>query len=184
MGRFMSPDDDSDQEPGDPQSWNLYAYVRNNPLNRTDPDGHNCIYQDNDSGKITGFSRGDCDNSTEEKANSGNYVPGTVDTSSVSYDSKSQSLNYSYTGYDGSTGVGIVDRLICFNVYPLSSSKAVKDLFVEYDRALARTLGVSIYDPADEDAPGYKVSSVLSVYWWDDSSWDFETGELVSEPRA
>jgi hypothetical protein len=40
MGRFISPDDGSDQDPNNPQSWNLYSYVRNNPLNSTDPDGH------------------------------------------------------------------------------------------------------------------------------------------------
>ncbi|MDQ6652330.1 MAG: polymorphic toxin type 33 domain-containing protein [Acidobacteriota bacterium] len=28
----------------DPQSLNLYTYVRNNPMNRTDPDGHACFF--------------------------------------------------------------------------------------------------------------------------------------------
>jgi RHS repeat-associated protein len=48
MGRFMSPDWSAKEEPipyatmDDPQSLNLYAYVRNNPLARTDPDGHCC----------------------------------------------------------------------------------------------------------------------------------------------
>jgi RHS repeat-associated protein len=43
MGRFMSPDDPfADQHTGDPQSWNLYSYVRNNTLNSTDPDGQKC----------------------------------------------------------------------------------------------------------------------------------------------
>ena len=40
MGRFTSPDDGSDQNPFNPQSWNLYSYGRNNPLIGTDPDGH------------------------------------------------------------------------------------------------------------------------------------------------
>jgi RHS repeat-associated protein len=32
LGRFMSPDDDSAQEPSNPQSWNLYSYVMNRPM--------------------------------------------------------------------------------------------------------------------------------------------------------
>ena len=39
MGRFMSPDSGIDQHPEDPQSWNLYAYGRNNPLVLVDPSG-------------------------------------------------------------------------------------------------------------------------------------------------
>src|SRR3989441_9712519 len=40
MGRFMSPDAFfKDSHVGDPQSWNKYAYVRNNPLRYTDPSG-------------------------------------------------------------------------------------------------------------------------------------------------
>jgi RHS repeat-associated protein len=42
MGRFMSPDPDEESgidNMGDPQMWNGYSYVGNNPLNRTDPSG-------------------------------------------------------------------------------------------------------------------------------------------------
>ena len=39
MGRFMSSDDGEDQDVQDPQSWNLYSYVRNNPVTHTDADG-------------------------------------------------------------------------------------------------------------------------------------------------
>jgi len=39
-GRFMTPDDiGPGQHPEDPQTWNMYSYVRNNPLNLTDPTG-------------------------------------------------------------------------------------------------------------------------------------------------
>lgn len=44
LGRFSSPDAPfADQAQTEPQSWNLYGYVRNNPLNNTDPTGNNCI---------------------------------------------------------------------------------------------------------------------------------------------
>lgn len=39
MGRFMSPDDLGGHLE-DPQTLNLYSYVANNPLSRTDPSGH------------------------------------------------------------------------------------------------------------------------------------------------
>ncbi|HEU5352049.1 MAG TPA: RHS repeat-associated core domain-containing protein, partial [Terracidiphilus sp.] len=48
MGRWLSPDWSAKVEPvpysklTDPQSLNLYAYVGNNPMMRTDPDGHVC----------------------------------------------------------------------------------------------------------------------------------------------
>jgi RHS repeat-associated protein len=41
MGRFLSPDNPKFSEKSDPQSWNLYSYVLNNPLSKTDPTGHN-----------------------------------------------------------------------------------------------------------------------------------------------
>jgi RHS repeat-associated protein len=43
QGRFTSADSPfADQHAEDPQSWNMYAYVRNNPLKNTDPDGRDC----------------------------------------------------------------------------------------------------------------------------------------------
>jgi RHS repeat-associated protein len=44
QGRFSSADEPfADQNPEDPQSWNLYSYVRNNPLRFTDLDGRKCV---------------------------------------------------------------------------------------------------------------------------------------------
>jgi RHS repeat-associated protein len=38
-GRFLSVDPGRDWDMHQPQSWNLYAYARNNPINNTDPTG-------------------------------------------------------------------------------------------------------------------------------------------------
>jgi len=38
LSRFVEPDPVV-PEPGDPQSWNRYSFVRNNPFNRVDPTG-------------------------------------------------------------------------------------------------------------------------------------------------
>ena len=49
-GRFLSPDAPFlDQDGYSPQSWNLYAYVRNNPLSYSDPSGTKCVELDNGS---------------------------------------------------------------------------------------------------------------------------------------
>ncbi len=53
QGRFTSPDKPFiDQFENDPQSWNLYGYVRNNPLTFVDPNGEDCIYTNDFAPKI------------------------------------------------------------------------------------------------------------------------------------
>jgi prolyl-tRNA synthetase len=39
LARFLAVDPGNDTELGDPQSWNKYAYVRNNPIKFLDPNG-------------------------------------------------------------------------------------------------------------------------------------------------
>ena len=51
QGRWTSPDQPfADQHIEDPQSWNMYAYVRNNPLVHVDPNGKACSALNNSSG--------------------------------------------------------------------------------------------------------------------------------------
>jgi RHS repeat-associated protein len=65
QGRFTSPDDFlNDTSAVDPASWNLYAYVRSNPLRYTDPNGEK-VYV----GNVTGADR-------EELLRRANYTYG------------------------------------------------------------------------------------------------------------
>jgi hypothetical protein len=40
MGRFQKPDSNFDSPLSNPQGWNLYSYVKGNPVNFNDPTGH------------------------------------------------------------------------------------------------------------------------------------------------
>ena len=74
MGRFMSPDPGwlLAADPTNPQSWDMYAYVLNNPLTNVDPTGMDCV-TDNGPGTVT-TNAGDCANESEEAANHEYYI--------------------------------------------------------------------------------------------------------------
>jgi RHS repeat-associated protein len=77
-GRWLSPDPYlGSLNPGNPQSFNRYTYVLNNPLNLSDPSGLDCIYGAADStanGTPPKVVRGDCYNDEDN----GFFVDGTV----------------------------------------------------------------------------------------------------------
>ncbi len=74
MGRFLSPDPGgvAFSDPSNPQSWNLYSYVQNNPLVNVDRDGRDCV-KDNGDGTVS-TNTGDCANENEDAANHEHYI--------------------------------------------------------------------------------------------------------------
>jgi RHS repeat-associated protein len=96
LGRFLSPDPVGIfvADPSNPQSWNLYSYVLNNPLSFVDPDGRDCVYLSDDSSSIEEV---DADSDTKPRDCSktgGYYVPGRLVGYGTDSDSDISSLNY------------------------------------------------------------------------------------------
>jgi RHS repeat-associated protein len=105
MGRFTSPDQPLiDQHPDNPQSWNLYSYVRNNPLKFLDPSGRGCVTDlgqgsDADHEKVginNSISSGDC------AGQHGTWVPGDVDKNNIgAYRGSGGDINFQVTTNTG-----------------------------------------------------------------------------------
>ena len=106
FGRFMSPDDGSDQSAADPQSWNLYAYARNNPLVNTDPSGNDCVLQIAHAefgGETAYATTTNCDNVRVGDGQSKTQVAGTV--TSIRAGADGHSIDIGYTPDAGGAGV-------------------------------------------------------------------------------
>jgi hypothetical protein len=109
MGRFMSPDWSAKQEPvpyaklDNPQSLNLYAYVLNNPLDKTDPDGHD--FWDKVLNKLQGKGWVD----TPRPQLPAKDASPTVPSSSLHTDMKGQKTTFKSTNIYGQTTTKTID---------------------------------------------------------------------------
>jgi hypothetical protein len=87
-----------------PQSWNLYSYVLNNPLNAVDPDGLDCVYV---FGNSVDVQSGDCTNAGG-KDDDGIFVDGTIDRGSGTYNAATGSVGFTFTTGSGALGSGTI----------------------------------------------------------------------------
>lgn len=108
MGRFMSPDPeqiDGLDHMENPQSWNGYAYVHNNPLNATDPDGLDCVYLNNSGSGVESVdqssSRGECSGDATNAGTGGYWVNGAVTDAQIN--GNSLTLTGTTNGADNNT---------------------------------------------------------------------------------
>jgi YD repeat-containing protein len=124
VGRWLSPDPSGLKatNPANPQTWNRYSYVLNNPLAATDPTGLDCVYTSTTAsvqdlagsdpkniavidhfqtanGPWVTIIQGDCASSTD----SGYYVDGSIDPSTFT-SNKDGSLSFGYMDDNGTYG--------------------------------------------------------------------------------
>lgn len=99
QGRWISPDPAgiAAVDPSNPQTWNRYAYVANNPLSNLDPSGLDCVYIDDEGAGVEAIDHGPCDGGS-----GGYYIPGTVDPSSISVNSDNGTITAVSSAWGGS----------------------------------------------------------------------------------
>jgi RHS repeat-associated protein len=105
MARFTSPDHPLiDQHPENPQSWNLYAYSRNNPLINIDPTGLGCV-TDRGRGSDANHESVELNNSISSDdcaGQHGTWVPGDVNQDNIgAYRGSDGNINFQATTNTG-----------------------------------------------------------------------------------
>jgi RHS repeat-associated protein len=155
QGRWIQPDPSglSAVDITNPQSWNRYAYVNNNPLSNVDPTGLDCIYlnDDNSVNHVKTGGNADCDSSTDD----GYYVDGTIvgGANGVSVSEDGNWLAYTIQGNDFASGMCIGD---CGFSTTVSSTFSSTDVLTLQARQTTTTIGPTPLGPTQR-TPGQQL---------------------------
>jgi RHS repeat-associated protein len=175
-GRFTSPDDfRNDSQPDDPQSWNLYLYVRNKPLIAIDPTGEMTDYLDKNTGDITRIE----DGKDQVIATDTAKINQMVKLSTTAGGQYWRELNVLEAYGESNLGLtrGEFDKL-AGAVYAESSggvaeSAGIVDVLQNRADADSSTLMAQV-----TDAPGYRVNGVRS------NAYSTEQGPAADQKRS
>lgn len=112
MGLFMTPDWSAAHaavpfaNPTDPQTFNLYSYVVKNPLNRTDPNGHNWFCTSGGGANCKHWERHQGSTYTDKNGNSfKSKYTGLLTAQATGTDKKTGATLYKLTLYDQNKAV-------------------------------------------------------------------------------
>ena len=64
------------------------------------------------------------------------------------------------------------DELVCFEVYPLTASSRIKNLFFEYDIDFSKALDIDLHEGKFSKHKEYEIKQILSKHWSDDYAWN------------
>ncbi|MBV9848284.1 MAG: hypothetical protein JO250_01215 [Armatimonadetes bacterium] len=75
------------------------------------------------------------------------------------------------------------EQLVCFSVYPYTTSTELQRHFSAYDRQFAGALELPLWRP-DSEEEEYAIPTILARGWWDDSAWGGKTPPLTDTTRS
>jgi len=103
QGRWVVPDPAgmSAADPTNPQSWNRYSYVLNNPMSAADPDGLDCVYLNNAGDGVESIDQNS--NPEECGSNGGYWVNGGVTSAQINSEAGTVDLTGTTNGVDNNT---------------------------------------------------------------------------------